>query len=145
MTTDAQAWEEQLIADIRANGGRPSQGPLAGHPLLLMWTIGAKSGERRRSILTYSKDADGYIVTGTNGGNKYKHPSWLTNVHADPDVTIEVANETIAATATEITGPERDRLWAEHVAQLPWFGKYPDQISDRTIPVVLLTPKASAG
>jgi deazaflavin-dependent oxidoreductase (nitroreductase family) len=145
MTTDAQAWEEQLIADIRANGGRPSQGPLSGHPLLLMWTIGVKSGERRRSILTYSKDADGYIVTGTNGGNKYKHPAWLANIQADPDVTIEVANETIAATAAEVTGPERDRLWAEHVAQLPWFGKYPDQISDRTIPVVRLTPKAGAG
>jgi deazaflavin-dependent oxidoreductase (nitroreductase family) len=145
MTTDAEAWEEQLIADVRANGGRPSQGPLAGHPLLLTWTIGAKSGERRRSILTYSKDAAGYVVTGTNGGNKYKHPSWLANIQADPDVTIEVANETIAATATEVTGPERDRLWAEHVAQLPWFSKYPDQISDRAIPVVRLTPKDGAG
>lgn len=144
MTTDAQAWEEQLIADVRAHGGRASQGPLAGHPILLMWTTGAKSGLRRRSILTYSKDAAGYVITGTNGGNKFKHPSWLANLHADPDVTIEVANETIAATATEVTGPERDRLWAQHVEQLPWFGKYPEQITERTIPVVRLTPKESA-
>ena len=145
MTTDAQAWEEQLIADVRANGGRPSQGPLAGHPLLLLWSIGAKSGERRRSILTYSKDGDDFIITGTNGGNKFKHPSWLANIHADPNVTIEVANETINATADEVLGPERDRLWAQHVEQLPWFGKYPDQISERTIPVVRLTPKVDAG
>ena len=47
MTTDAQAWEEQLIADLRANGGKPSHGPLAGHPLMLLWTTGAKSGQRR--------------------------------------------------------------------------------------------------
>lgn len=144
MTTDAQAWEEQLIEDVRANGGRASQGPLAGHPLLLMWTTGARSGARRRSILTYSKDAAGYVVTGTNGGNKFKHPGWLTNIHADPNVTIEVVNETLAATATEVVGPERDRLWAQHVEQLPWFGKYPEQITERTIPVVRLTPKEPA-
>ena len=46
MTTDAQAWEEQLIADMRAHGGRPSEGPLAGHPLMLLYTTGAKSGQR---------------------------------------------------------------------------------------------------
>lgn len=141
MTTDAQAWEEQLIADLRANGGKPSQGPLAGHPLLLLWTTGAKSGERRRSILTYSKDAEGYVITGTNGGNRAKHPSWLANIHADPSVTIEVANETTDATATEVTGPERDRLWDQHVVQNPWFGKYPEQITERTIPVVRVAPK----
>jgi deazaflavin-dependent oxidoreductase (nitroreductase family) len=144
MTTDAQAWEEQLIADLRANGGTPSQGPLAGHPLMLLWTTGVKSGERRRSILTYSKADGGYVIAGTNGGNKFKHPSWLANVHADPNVTIEVANQTIEATATEVTGPERDRLWDEHVAQLPWFGKYPEQITERTIPVVRVTPKGAA-
>ena len=142
MTSDAQAWEEQLIADVRANGGRASQGPLAGHPLLLMWSTGVKSGERRRSILTYSMDGDDYVVCGTNGGNRLKHPSWLANIHADPNVTIEVANETVEATAAEVTGPERDRLWAEHVAQLPWFGKYPEQITERIIPVVRLTRKA---
>jgi deazaflavin-dependent oxidoreductase (nitroreductase family) len=144
MTTDAQAWEEQLIADLRANGGTPSQGPLAGHPLMLLWTTGAKSGERRRSIVTYSKAADGYVICGTNGGNKLKHPSWLANIHAEPNVTIEVANKAIAATATEVTGSERDRLWAEHVAQLPWFGKYPEQITERTIPVVRLVPSDPA-
>ena len=141
MDADAKAWEESLIADVRANGGRASQGPLAGHPLMLCWSTGAKSGERRRSILTYSRDGDDYVVAGTNGGNKTHHPKWLPNIHADPNVTIEVANETIEATASEVTGPERDRLWDQHVAQLPWFGKYPEQISERTIPVVRLTPK----
>lgn len=144
MTTDAQAWEEQLIADLRANGGRPSQGPLAGHPILLMWTTGAKSGERRRSIVTYSKDADGYVICGTNGGNKVKDPAWLANIHADPNVTIEVANETLAATATEMTGAERGRLWSQHVAENPWFGKYPEQITERAIPVVRLSPTGEA-
>ena len=143
MTTDAKAWEEQLIADVRANGGRPSQGPLAGHPLMLLFTTGAKSGERRRSIVTYSEDADGYVIAGSNGGHDTKSPAWVANINASPDVTIEVANQEVAATATEVTGPERDRLWDQHVAQLPWFGKYPEKVTGRTIPVVRITPKAS--
>ncbi len=142
MTTDAQAWEEQLIADIRANGGRPSDGPLKGHPIMLVWTTGARTGAQRRSIVTYSNDGDGYVIAGTNGGNASKHPGWLANIHAEPNVTIEVANETMFATATEVTGPERDRLWDQHVAQNPWFGKYPEQITERTIPVVRLSHKA---
>src|SRR5215213_2408797 len=140
MATDAQAWEEQLIEDLRANGGRPSQGPLAGHPLMLLYTTGARSGERRRSIVTYSRDGDSYVIAGTNGGNRSKDPSWLGNIHADPKVEIEVETRTMAGTAEEITGPERDRLWAGHVEQLPWFGKYPEQITERDIPVVRITP-----
>jgi deazaflavin-dependent oxidoreductase (nitroreductase family) len=80
------------------------------------------------------------VIAGTNGGNRAKHPAWLANIHADPDVEIEVATRVLAATASEITGPERDRLWAQHVEQLPWFGKYPAQITERTIPVVRIIP-----
>ena len=46
-------WEEAIIADAREHDGRPSSGPLAGHPLMVMYNRGAKSGERRRAILTY--------------------------------------------------------------------------------------------
>lgn len=144
MPTDAQAWEEQLIEDLRANGGRPSQGPLAGHPITLLYTTGAKSGQRRRTIVTYSRDGDGYVIAGTNGGNRSVHPNWLANIRAEPDVELEAANETIEATAHEVTGPERDRLWAQHVEQLPHFGKYPAQITERVIPVVRIAPKAPA-
>jgi deazaflavin-dependent oxidoreductase (nitroreductase family) len=140
MSTDANTWEEQLIADVRANGGRPSQGPLKGHPILLLYTTGAKSGQRRRAITTCSRDGSAYVIAGTNGGNRAVHPSWLANIHADPHVTIEIGQDTIEATAEEVVGPERDRLWAQHVEQLPWFGKYPEQITERVIPVVRITP-----
>ena len=141
MATDAQAWEEQLIADLRANGGRPSQGPLAGHPIMVLYTTGAKTGERRRSVVTYSRDGDAYVITGTNGGNRAKHPSWLANINADPNVTFEIGDQTIKGTAEEATGAERDRLWAGHVEQNPWFGKYPEQITERVIPVVRISSK----
>ena len=138
-TFDPAAWEEQLIADLRANGGRPSSGPLQGQPILLMYSTGAKSGKRRRAILTYSRDGDDLIVAGTASGSKVD-PVWVANVTKDPKVELEVANETYGATATVYRdGPERDRLWNQHVDQLPWFGAYPSQVGGRVIPVIRLS------
>ncbi len=141
MTTenwDPGAWETALIEDLRANGGTPSQGPLAGHPLMLMWSTGAKTGERRRSILTYSRDGDDYIVAGTASGAPVD-PKWVANVEKTPGVELEVANETFQASAEVYReGPERDRRWDQHVQQLPWFGKYPSQTAGRLIPVIRL-------
>lgn len=131
------SWEEALIADVRAHGGRPSRGPLAGHPILLMWSRGAKSGVERRAILTYSRDGEDLVVAGSASGADHD-PAWITNVVKQPRVRLEVAGETFDATATvEASGPERDRLWRAHVAALPWFGDY-EQKTSRVIPVVRL-------
>lgn len=142
MTTgafDPAAWEEQLIANIRANGGRPRGGPMDGHPILLMYSTGARTGERRRSILTYSKDGEDLIVAGTAAGSRV-HPAWVANLTKNPTVELEVANETYRGIATVYRdGPERDRLWDQHVAQLPWFGDYPSQVGSRIIPVIRLS------
>ena len=137
-TAEPNAWEAALIEDLRANGGSPSQGPLAGHPLLLLFSTGARSGTRRRCILTYSRDGDDLIVAGTAGGSKVD-PAWIANVRTTPDVEVEVASEVFPAVATvHADGPERDRLWRQHVAQLPWFADYPGQVGARTIPMVRL-------
>ncbi len=135
---DPKAWEDQLIAEMRANGGKVTQGPLAGHPLMVMTSKGAKSGEPRRAILTYSRDGDDFVVAGTAGGSPTT-PNWVYNLEADPHASIEADNATFGATATVIKdGPERDRLWAQHVETLPWFAPYPEQ-SGRVIPVIRLS------
>jgi deazaflavin-dependent oxidoreductase (nitroreductase family) len=139
MTEEAMAWEAALIADMREHGGRPTSGPLAGHPLMIMYSKGAKSGDRRRAILTYSRDGDAYIVAGSASGSP-RDPAWVTNVQVHPDVTVEIGADSFEATATVIEGREQERLWEQHVAALPWFADYPDQ-SGRTIPVVRLRPK----
>jgi deazaflavin-dependent oxidoreductase (nitroreductase family) len=138
--TDVQAWEDQLIADMRAHDGQVTSGPLAGHPLLIMTSTGAKSGAARRAILTYHRDGDDYVVAGTAGGSK-TDPGWLHNVEQEPNVDIEARNEQFGATARIVDGPERDRLWEDHVKALPWFADYPAQ-TGRHIPVVRLTPTA---
>jgi deazaflavin-dependent oxidoreductase (nitroreductase family) len=135
---DPAAFEDALIEEMRAHGGEVTTGPLKGHPLLIMTSRGAKSGERRHTILTYHRDDGDYVVSGTAGGSPTT-PSWVHNIRENPEVTIEVANRTYEATATVVEGPERDRLWEEHVAQLPWFGDYPSK-TDRRFPMVRLTP-----
>ena len=136
---DVNQWEEALIADMRAHDGQVTQGPLAGHPLLIMWSQGARTGESRRSILTGSRDGDAYVVAGTAGGSPTT-PGWVFNVAANPDVTIETRNETFTARAEVLRdGPERDRLWEQHVAALPHFAPYPEQ-TGRLIPMVRLHP-----
>lgn len=130
-------WEDAVIADLRANGGRPSSGPLAGHPLLLMYSRGARSGQTRRAILTYSRDGDDFVVAGTKSGAP-TDPLWVNNVRADDRVTLEVANEIFEASANVTDGSERDRLWEQHVAELPWFAPYPET-AGRRIPMIRLS------
>ena len=135
---DRDAFEDALIDDLRANGGRPSQGPLAGQTLMVLYSTGAASGERRRSILTYSRDGDDYVVAGTAGGSK-ADPKWIANLRKTPRAEIEIGRETLPIDATVITdGPERDRLWTQHVALLPNFAVYPEQ-TGRTIPMARLS------
>ena len=137
--SNPSVFEDALIADMRANDGKVTAGPLAGHPLLVLSGRGARSGEPRRAILTWTRDGDDYVVAGTASGSPTT-PAWVHNLKANPDVTIEVDTRTVSAHATVIEdGPERDRLWDQHVERLPWFADYPSQ-SGRTIPMVRLAP-----
>ena len=140
--TDTETFEDQLIAEMRANEGKVLSGPLAGHPLLIMTSKGARTGTPRRAILTYHRDGDDYVVAGTAGGSPTT-PGWVHNIEADPAVDIEVGNEQRDATASIVEGVERDRLWDDHVRALPWFADYPAQ-TGRVIPMIRLTPARSA-
>jgi deazaflavin-dependent oxidoreductase (nitroreductase family) len=132
------SFEDDLVADMRAHGGAVTTGPLAGQPLLIMTNTGARSGDPRRAILTYSRDGADHIAAGTAGGSA-KPPAWFHNVLANADVTIEIGDETFPASATAIIdGPERDRLWDQHVAALPHFAGYPEQ-TGRLIPMIRLS------
>lgn len=135
---DPEAFENALIDDMRANDGAVTSGPLAGHPLLVMHSRGAKSGERRRAILTFSRDGDDYVVAGTASGARTA-PAWVQNVRENPNVDIEAENRTFQATARVVDDDERDRLWKRHVDALPDFAEYPEK-SGRVIPMTRLTP-----
>ena len=134
--------EQALIADMREHEGRPTCGPLEGHPLMLMRGRGAKSGEPRHAILTYSRVGEDYVVAGTAGGST-RAPDWVANMRGHPDVTVEIGHRSFPARATVVQDEAaRQRLWDAHVAALPWFASYPEQ-AQRPIPMIRLTPAAA--
>jgi deazaflavin-dependent oxidoreductase (nitroreductase family) len=133
---DPASWTRDLIADMRANGGRPSAGPMAGKPLMILTTTGAKTGESRQAIVTYHREGDRWAIAASKSGAP-THPAWYHNLLANPIATVEVDNEVVKIRATDTTGEERDRLWNDHVAELPEFGEYPSK-TDRVIPMLVL-------
>jgi deazaflavin-dependent oxidoreductase (nitroreductase family) len=136
---DPHAFTLALMADLRANDGVPSSGPLAGQHLLILTTKGAKTGEPRQAILTTTRDGDAYVVAGTKGGDP-QHPSWFKNLQADPNVTIEADGKVLEAKAVVTQGAERDALWNRHVEVYPNFGEYPGKAEGRVIPMIKLEP-----
>jgi deazaflavin-dependent oxidoreductase (nitroreductase family) len=128
-------WNKKIIEEFRANEGKVG-GMFAGQPLVLLTTTGAKSGRRLTSPLMYNTDGDRVLVFASKGGAP-SNPAWYHNLLANPRVTVEQGTETYEATATEVTGAERDRLYAHHAAQFPQFAEY-EQKTTRKIPVIAL-------
>jgi deazaflavin-dependent oxidoreductase (nitroreductase family) len=121
---------------MRAHNGAITSGPMAGRPLLLLTTKGAKSGEERSAIVTYTRDGDKYVVAATKSGAP-TNPAWYHNLRADPIVTVEAEGRASKARATVVDDAERQRLWDRHVEARPEFADYPEK-SGRVIPVITL-------
>jgi deazaflavin-dependent oxidoreductase (nitroreductase family) len=133
---DPEAFKRALVEDMRANGGKVTSGPMAGKDLMLLTTTGAKSGQPRTAIVTYSRDGDAYVVARSKGGAP-TDPHWFDNLRANPDVTAEAEGKVFNARSQVAEGADRDRLWERHVAQWPEFGEYPKK-TDRVIPMARL-------
>ncbi|MDQ7805130.1 nitroreductase family deazaflavin-dependent oxidoreductase [Amycolatopsis sp. A133] len=133
---DMNEFNQQLAAEFRANEGKVG-GMFADKNVLLLTTIGAKSGEERLSPLVYTRDGDRYVIAASMGGAP-KNPAWYHNLVANPKVTVEVGTEKFEATATVIADrAERDRLYAGMVAHAEGFADY-EKKTDRVIPIVVL-------
>lgn len=133
---DYAAFTSALIEDHRAHGGRITFGPFKDRPVLLLHTVGARSGEPRIAPLVYSRDGDRLVVMASKGGAP-SNPAWFANVVANPAVMVEADGQTFTARAVVAEGAERDRLWAQHVAQHPGFADY-ERKTTRVIPAVTL-------
>ena len=135
-STETNNWNETIIADFHAHGGQITLGRLAGASMLLMTTIGAKTGQPRTAPVGYDRDGDSYIVVGSNAGRD-EQPAWLANVRKNPLVTVEVGTEKFQARARITEGVERRRLLDERIAAVPQFGEY-EKMTARELPVVVL-------
>ena len=125
----------RIIADFRANGGEVGP-PFEGAPMVLLHTTGARSGKERVNPLVYTTDGDRYVIIASKGGAP-EDPQWFRNVLVNPEVTLEVGDETFAARARVAEGDERDRLYRAQADLMPNFDEY-QRATSRTIPVVVL-------
>jgi deazaflavin-dependent oxidoreductase (nitroreductase family) len=125
-----------IIAEFRTNGGKVG-GQFAGMPLLLLHTVGAKSGQPHINPVAYTLDGDRYVIIASKGGAP-TNPDWYYNVAAQPSVTVEVGTEQFQARATIPTEPERTRLYDQMAALRPNFAEY-QRRTTRRIPVIILT------
>ena len=136
VATGMSDFNTQVIEEFRANGGQVG-GNFAGASLVLLTTVGAKSGAERTTPVVYFADGDRIYVIASAGGST-KHPAWYHNLTAHPDLTVEVGAEKYRAKANPVTDDaERDRLFAAAVSQMPGFGEY-EKTANRRIPVVHL-------
>ncbi|MCU1484774.1 MAG: hypothetical protein JWN67_1520 [Actinomycetia bacterium] len=85
---------------------------LNGRPMLLLRTVGAKTGIERTNALLYVPTGDAFTVIASTGGGP-KHPGWYHNLLAQPDVDVQVGREHVPVRARVAEGEERERLWAE--------------------------------
>ena len=133
--SEVNDWNAQIIAEFRANDGKVG-GQFEGAPVLLLHTTGKRSGIERVNPMMYL-DLDGHRYVFASKAGADTHPDWYHNLVADPTVTVEVGTETYTATATSVTGDDRDRIYAEQAGRYPGFAEYAEKTS-RVIPVVEL-------
>lgn len=129
-------FNKKIIDEFRANGGKVG-GFFANNTLLLLHTIGAKSGLERVNPLVTFEDGDRLVVVASKGGAP-SHPDWYYNMLANPLVTVEYGTEKFQAQASVASEPERTELYAKMESKLASFTEY-KEMAGRVIPVVILT------
>jgi deazaflavin-dependent oxidoreductase (nitroreductase family) len=128
-------FNQLLIAQFRANGGKLT-GQFRDAPMLLLNTIGARSGAPRTTPLGYVRDGDAYVIMASKSGAP-TNPAWYHNLLARRTAAIEVGHEGFEVEHRVVQGDERDRLWERIVAQWPMAADYA-RATARRIPVIVL-------
>ena len=125
------------VALQRLSGGRMK---MNGQPLLLLTTLGARTGQARTSIITQFPESEGSILIVASFGGAARHPAWYFNLARHPDqVFIERNGRRIRVQPTTLSGQERERAWQRITSIAPGFAQY-QRNTDREIPVVRLVP-----
>ncbi|GGQ12529.1 nitroreductase/quinone reductase family protein [Streptosporangium pseudovulgare] len=135
----ADDFNQRVIDEFRANGGRVG-GMFEGAPLVLLTTVGARTGRPRTTPVMYARDGERILVFGSNAGSD-SHPAWYGNLLRNPRVTVEIGDgekvESRTATATVLRDAERDEAYARQARLVPAFAGY-QAATSRVIPVVAL-------
>lgn len=127
----------QIIEEFRSNEGKVG-GMFEQVTLLLLHHTGRKSGKAFIAPLVYFTDGERFVIVASKAGAP-EHPEWYNNLMASGETSIEIGTETKSIRAIELTGDERDTMWASIVSKSPGFGEY-QQNTKRLIPLIGLHP-----
>lgn len=107
---------------------------------LVLWTTGARTGQRRVTTLLYGRDGERFVLIASKGGSDH-HPAWFVNLRAHPQAEVQIGPHRLKVRASVAQGAERERLWRLMVRQYRGYVGY-QRRTERLIPVVILTPVA---
>ncbi|MCB0945981.1 MAG: nitroreductase family deazaflavin-dependent oxidoreductase [Mycobacterium sp.] len=130
-------WARENAELYMASGGKEGT-ELKGKPVILLTTIGAKTGKIRKTPLMRVEHDGQYAVVASLGGAP-KHPVWYHNIKAHPRVELQDGTVTREYEAREVAGDEKATWWERAVAAWPDYADY-QRKTDRQIPVFVLTP-----
>ncbi|PXX65510.1 deazaflavin-dependent oxidoreductase (nitroreductase family) [Nocardia tenerifensis] len=105
--------------------------------LVLLTTVGRRTGKPYTTPMMFHRDGDRLLVIASNIGAP-THPDWYQNLARDPEVTVEVGEETYDALAIPLEGDEHERVWTMLKREYPFFADHETK-TERVIPVVALT------
>ena len=111
---------------------------LIGLDMLLLFSIGLKTGKTRRTTLLYIEDRGRYLCAASYAGNQ-SHPNWYYNIIKEPKVSLMLKKERLDAEAHVLSGEERHIAWREMVRNYPSYEKYQNRTS-RIIPIIEFRP-----
>jgi deazaflavin-dependent oxidoreductase (nitroreductase family) len=138
--TGPATWNAKIIEEFRTNEGRVG-GPFEGAPITLVHHRGRRSGRDLVNPMMYlrdDEDPDVIYVFASKGGAP-TDPDWYHNLGAAGVAEVEVGTETYPVTVTELTGEQRDRIYAVQAGRYPGFAEYEQKTAGlRTIPVLAL-------
>jgi deazaflavin-dependent oxidoreductase (nitroreductase family) len=133
-------WVREQVEEYERSGGTRGT-TLRGMPVILLTTVGARSGKLRKVPLMRVEHDGDYAIVASKGGAP-KNPVWYANVKANPEVDLQDGTVTKDYTAREVTGEERALWWERAVATYADYADY-QRKTDRQIPVFVLEPRAS--
>ena len=132
---------EQVEAYEASAGERANTLRDTGLPVIIVTTIGNKSGKVRKTPLMRVEHDGEYALVASVGGAP-KHPQWYFNLKANPDrVAVQDGAEPFDAAVRELSGPEREQWWARAVAAYPPYAEYQTR-TRRQIPVFLASRRS---
>ena len=131
-----KTFNPEVIAEFRGNAGKVAQ--FGDLPVVILHTIGARSGQVREIPLIVIRDGEELLIFASAAGAS-AHPDWYFNLRAHPRIEVELGTERFTADVIELAGDDARKRIEFQASTVPQFADYVKSAAPRTIPVFSIT------